>query len=209
MFDPDPCPRRGKNAAPGRSSAPWLDTMRRDSDHTESMGPRESAPADYTHTQRSPLCLILYAIALACAVLAWGVHDAVGSYVAVGVGLLLAFVATACVAGKREPRRGLPRQRPPASQPWRERETKNGGQRNMARRGTRRRYDTRRHMRARAASHHSDSHFGAVTSPRPTRRPANSPEPAPPTPATVPQHPLGKSTADHTGRSSLNDWRRY
>jgi len=47
----------------------------------------------YSHTQRAPLCLILYGCALACIALGWMVGEAMGLYVAGGVGLLLALLA--------------------------------------------------------------------------------------------------------------------
>jgi len=47
------------------------------------------------HTQKAPLCLILYGSALACIALAWVVGDTPGIYIAVGVGLLIALLAPA------------------------------------------------------------------------------------------------------------------
>src|ERR1019366_2053047 len=44
----------------------------------------------YSHTQKAPLCLILYGTALACIVLAWIVSDVPGVYIAGGVILLIA-----------------------------------------------------------------------------------------------------------------------
>ena len=49
----------------------------------------------YSHTQKAPLCLILYGSALACFVLAWIVGDMQGVFIAGGVGLLIALLATA------------------------------------------------------------------------------------------------------------------
>src|SRR5690349_9365656 len=47
----------------------------------------------YSHTQKAPLCLILYGSALACFALAGLVGSAPGSIIAVAVGLLLALLA--------------------------------------------------------------------------------------------------------------------
>ena len=55
----------------------------------------ESRVTDYSHTQRGPLCLILYGSAVVCLVLAWMGRDVTGFYIAGGVGLLLAFMAAA------------------------------------------------------------------------------------------------------------------
>ncbi|HJN11181.1 MAG: hypothetical protein QGH33_01175 [Pirellulaceae bacterium] len=49
----------------------------------------------YSHTQKAPLCLILYGSALLCFVLAWEVGDAPGIFIAGGVGLLIAMLAPA------------------------------------------------------------------------------------------------------------------
>ncbi|HEY7326995.1 MAG TPA: hypothetical protein VH592_05120 [Gemmataceae bacterium] len=49
----------------------------------------------YTHTQKGPLCLILYGSALACFTLGWGVGDTPSVYIAVAVGLVIALVAPA------------------------------------------------------------------------------------------------------------------
>jgi len=52
-------------------------------------------PPDYSHTQQAPLCLILYASALACFILAWRIDDTPGIYIGGGVGLLIALLAPA------------------------------------------------------------------------------------------------------------------
>lgn len=49
----------------------------------------------YTHTQKAPLCLILYGSALLCVVLAWIVGDTPDIYIAIAVGLLIALLAPA------------------------------------------------------------------------------------------------------------------
>jgi hypothetical protein len=49
----------------------------------------------YSHTQKAPLCLILYASALACIFLAWIIGDMPGIYIGGGVGLLIALLAPA------------------------------------------------------------------------------------------------------------------
>jgi hypothetical protein len=49
----------------------------------------------YSHTQKAPLCLILYGSALACFVLAWIIGDTPGIYIGSGVGLLIALIAPA------------------------------------------------------------------------------------------------------------------
>ena len=49
----------------------------------------------YSHTQKAPLCLILYGSALACFALAWMVGDTPGIFIAGGVGLLIALLAPA------------------------------------------------------------------------------------------------------------------
>lgn len=50
---------------------------------------------EYSHTQEAPLFILLYGTALACMVLAWGVRDTPGLYIAGGVALLVALVASA------------------------------------------------------------------------------------------------------------------
>jgi hypothetical protein len=52
-------------------------------------------PPEYTHTQNSPLCLILYGAACGCFALGWWVGDVTGMYVAGGAGLLIALLAPA------------------------------------------------------------------------------------------------------------------
>jgi hypothetical protein len=54
----------------------------------------ETAIPGYSHTQKAPLCLILYGLALACIALAWTVGDTPGIYIAGGVGLLIALLAS-------------------------------------------------------------------------------------------------------------------
>ena len=49
----------------------------------------------YSHTQKAPLCLILYGSALACIALAWIVGETPGIYIAGGVSLLIALLAPA------------------------------------------------------------------------------------------------------------------
>lgn len=49
----------------------------------------------YSHTQKAPLCLILYGSALACIVLAWMVGETNGIYIGGGVGLLIALLGPA------------------------------------------------------------------------------------------------------------------
>lgn len=49
----------------------------------------------YSHTQRAPLCLILYGFAIYSIALGWIIGDTLGMYVAGGVGLLLAALAPA------------------------------------------------------------------------------------------------------------------
>lgn len=49
----------------------------------------------YSHTQKAPMCLILYGSALLCFVLAWIVGGYPGNLIAVAVGLLIALVAPA------------------------------------------------------------------------------------------------------------------
>lgn len=48
-----------------------------------------AAPA-YSHSQKAPLCLILYVLARACIVLAWLIGDTPGIYIVGGEGLLIA-----------------------------------------------------------------------------------------------------------------------
>ncbi len=55
----------------------------------------DTATRGYSHTQKAPLCLILYGSALACIVLTWMVGDTMGIYIAGGVGLLIALLAPA------------------------------------------------------------------------------------------------------------------
>lgn len=50
---------------------------------------------EYSHTQEAPLFILLYGTALACLVLAWGVRNTPGLYIAGGVALLVALVASA------------------------------------------------------------------------------------------------------------------
>ncbi len=49
----------------------------------------------YSHTQKAPLCLILYGSALLCFALAWMAASAPGSFIAAAVGLLIALLAPA------------------------------------------------------------------------------------------------------------------
>lgn len=46
----------------------------------------------YTHTQKAPLCLILYGSALACFALVFIIGEAPGIYIGGGVGLLIALL---------------------------------------------------------------------------------------------------------------------
>ena len=55
----------------------------------------DTTTSAYSHTQKAPLCLILYGSALACVVLAWIVGDTTGIYIVGGVGLLIALLAPA------------------------------------------------------------------------------------------------------------------
>lgn len=55
----------------------------------------ETATADYAHTRKAPLCLILYGSALLCFVLGWMVGDTPGIYVAGAVGIVIALLAPA------------------------------------------------------------------------------------------------------------------
>lgn len=56
-------------------------------------GMAEAKIPGYTHTQRAPLCLILYGFAIYSIALGWIIGDTLGMYVAGGVGLLLASLA--------------------------------------------------------------------------------------------------------------------
>jgi hypothetical protein len=47
----------------------------------------------YAHTQRAPLCLILYASAILCLALPWVLGKTHGIYVASAAGLIIAFLA--------------------------------------------------------------------------------------------------------------------
>ena len=47
----------------------------------------------YSHTQKAPLCLILYGSALACITLALMVGESAGIYIAGGVSLLIVLLA--------------------------------------------------------------------------------------------------------------------
>lgn len=49
----------------------------------------------YSHTQKAPLCLILYGCALVCFVLAWSIGQPSGMYIAGGVSLLIALLSPA------------------------------------------------------------------------------------------------------------------
>jgi hypothetical protein len=58
----------------------------------------KSNTAEYSHTQKAPLCLILYGSALACFALAWMlpiILSVPGNLIAVAVGLLIASLAPA------------------------------------------------------------------------------------------------------------------
>lgn len=55
----------------------------------------EAKTPGYSHTQRAPLCLILYGFAIYSIALGWIIGDTLGMYVAGGVGLLLASLAPA------------------------------------------------------------------------------------------------------------------
>ena len=50
---------------------------------------------DYSHTQKAPLCLILYGSALACFVLAWIIGDTSDIFIVGSVGMLIAVLAPA------------------------------------------------------------------------------------------------------------------
>lgn len=54
-------------------------------------GPKETT--GYLHTQKAPLCLILYGSALACIALAWMIGETAGFVIGGGVGLLIASLA--------------------------------------------------------------------------------------------------------------------
>jgi hypothetical protein len=49
----------------------------------------------YSHTQKAPLCLILYGSALLCFTLAWMVGSAPGGFIVAAVGLVIALLAPA------------------------------------------------------------------------------------------------------------------
>jgi len=49
----------------------------------------------YSHTQKAPLCVILYGSTLLCFALAWVVGSAPGSIIAIAVGLLIVLLAPA------------------------------------------------------------------------------------------------------------------
>ena len=51
--------------------------------------------SEYCHTQRAPLCLLLYGFGIFCFVLIWDVGDSVGMFVCGGMGLLLAVLGAA------------------------------------------------------------------------------------------------------------------
>ena len=55
----------------------------------------EKATPGYSHTQKAPLCLILYGSALACIALAWMIGETLGMFIGGGVGLLIALLAPA------------------------------------------------------------------------------------------------------------------
>ena len=54
-----------------------------------------AAKQGYFHTQKAPLCLILYGSALACIALALMIRDTPGMFIGGGVGLLIALLAPA------------------------------------------------------------------------------------------------------------------
>ena len=56
---------------------------------TDSVTPR------YSHTQKAPLCLILYGSAVACIALGWILGDRAGIFIAGGVSLVLILLAPA------------------------------------------------------------------------------------------------------------------
>lgn len=55
----------------------------------------DTTSSGYAHTQKAPLCLILYGSALACIVLAWIIGDTLGIYIAGAVSMLIALLAPA------------------------------------------------------------------------------------------------------------------
>lgn len=55
----------------------------------------EPTAPGYSHTQKAPMCLILYGSALLCLVLAWIIGGYPANLIAVAVGLLIALVAPA------------------------------------------------------------------------------------------------------------------
>jgi hypothetical protein len=55
----------------------------------------ETKTPGYSHTQKAPLCLILYASALACFVLVLMIGETAGIFIGGGVGLLIALLAPA------------------------------------------------------------------------------------------------------------------
>src|SRR5437764_15142348 len=55
-----------------------------------------STDPGYSHTQKAPLCLILYGSALACFALAWLVGSDPASFIARCVGLVIALLTPAC-----------------------------------------------------------------------------------------------------------------
>lgn len=55
----------------------------------------EARSARYSHTQKSPLCLILYITSLACLLVLPSVVDIVGSIVCMGLGLIFAIIGAA------------------------------------------------------------------------------------------------------------------
>lgn len=48
----------------------------------------------YSHTQKSPICLILYGLALLCFVLAWLVSDTPGFHIAAAVSVVIAAITS-------------------------------------------------------------------------------------------------------------------
>jgi hypothetical protein len=54
-----------------------------------------SAIPEYSHTQKAPLCVILYVSALACLIPAFIIGETPGIYIGGGVGLLIALLAPA------------------------------------------------------------------------------------------------------------------
>jgi hypothetical protein len=55
----------------------------------------DTAAPGYTHTQRGPLCLLFYGLALAFFAIAWAVGSAPGSVIAAALGLLFVLLAPA------------------------------------------------------------------------------------------------------------------